>query len=924
MNDDLLAIFHEEAQNHLDALNMGLMSLEIAEPDQQPILLKKLNRTAHTLRGAARSVGYERIYRISESLEQIFAAMQHDHLSFAADVTDVIYDGLDLIANDLNKTPVDAVVADVVVTALAALVEKSTLLETDEVYHHDQDSKEIPILPEDLSQLSQELLQQSPPEDASDNLIGIFWTEVNEHLKRLNDGMLQIEMAENAIDPDWLKEMNRVAHSMKGAARVVGFGLIEAISHYLEEALGAVQEERLRLTPRVADVIYDGLDLIQNLVDGNPNDEEIVAKVLLRLERLVEGRRQDVVLSPTSKVPDATITPTVPIPPALMTSTVETGGVAPTVLMRSTEDTLRVAVTKLDQLMADTSELLIAHMQGEAHSERLVTLQKDHARWQREWRSARTAYIRLVRRMESWDSALSADMITLFRFLESNQRYLANANRELNQLVQIYQQDSVHLGNLTDQLQDDVANLRMMSFDTIIGGFQRMVRDLARDLEKQVHLEIIGTGVEIDKTVLDMLKDPLMHLLRNAVDHGLELPKMRQRVGKSPTGRITLQVEQRGSEIMIRVRDDGHGLDLQVIRQRAVERGVLQTSEVEAITDEEARMLIFQSGFTTSKKVTALSGRGLGMDIVRTRVESLRGQVNVHSESGIGTTVTITVPLSLTRLRVIMLSVGGEQYAIPASMVKRMEIVPRDAIYTAEGQAMVTLNGQPAPLVALANLIGVVETSMKNSQLQVMALQSNERMIAFSVDALYREEELVLKALGHELMNVPLVAGAAILGAGNVIMVLDANELVRQASAPRITQQKRTPEPPPRPKSPQRQPRILVVDDSITTRTLEKNILETVGYEVHVAINGAEAWQRLPEIVPDVVITDVEMPLMTGFELTQRIKNGVDTRHIPVILLTSLNKPEQRAQGLQVGADAYLVKSRFDQGELLGVVRSLL
>lgn len=793
------------------------------------------------------------------------------------------------------------------------------------------------------------------------DLLSIFRDEVSEYIAALNDGLMKVEMIEGEEQYTLLREMNRFAHSMKGAARAVGLTLIETTSHYMEDIFHSALEQGLHISPDIADTIYDGLDLIQNVMDGKENNEEVVSEVLANLEVVVvqgaislddedeevtppvkhngdkristtDSREIPIVQTkrdtkpvPITELPDPDKDPTketmrvraTPEPP-------EEVDVLPTMVMRPAEETIRVAVSKLDHLMAETSELVVARMQGADRYERADELRETLSDWQREWRSVRTAYIRLVRRVQDATREAAPELRTLFKFLETNQRYLAESNRHLSQLTQLLLQDNLHLTALSDQLQDDVSLLRMMPFGTIVGAFQRMVRDLARDTHKSIHLEVSGHHVEVDKTVLDALKDPLLHLLRNAVDHGIEKPADREKIGKAPTGRIEVTIEQRGSEIIICVIDDGHGMDSKTIRRKAIAKGVIDEASAANLSDEEARLLIFHSGFSTMDEVTALSGRGLGMDIVRERVESLRGRVSVQSELGVGTTVTLNVPVSLTRIRCILLQLGDEQYAVPSIMISRMETFRRDTVYTTEGRSFINIKNHPLPLVTLADILDAPSQTDDDSEwVNVVVLQAADRSAAFEVDALSSELELVLKPLGPELVNTPYIAGASLLGSGEVVIVLDANDLVRKASGA-ILPRRRTQFIQTTTTAAVQALRVLVVDDSITTRTLEKNILETAGFDVYVAIDGLEAWSLLADVEIDVVISDVEMPNMNGLELTQKIKGNSQTRHLPVVLLTSLAKPEQREAGLRAGADAYLVKSRFDQGELLETIQSVL
>jgi two-component system chemotaxis sensor kinase CheA len=603
-------------------------------------------------------------------------------------------------------------------------------------------------------------------------------------------------------------------------------------------------------------------------------------------------------------------------------SSVQTSDInASTMVVRPMEETVRVTVGKLDRLMAEVSEMFVARMHGEEQARAIRELRRMHTRWQREWRSVRTAYIRLVRRLQDSEQEMSSELPILFRFLEFNQRSLLEANRHLAQVAHTIAQDNMRLATLADQLQDDIGGMRLIPFESIVGGFQRMVRDLARDTGKRITLDIEGATVEIDKAVLDSLKDPLMHVLRNAIDHAIETPEERQQVGKSPTGRIDIIVEQRGSEIVIHVADDGRGIDANKVRKSIVKNKLLTASEAANLNDDEVRSYIFYSGLSTSEKVTSISGRGLGMDIVRDRVESLRGRVSVQSDVGKGTMITLSVPVSLTRIRCILLRVGDQQFAVPSAMVMRMDKLPRDDIFTTEGRDMLMISERPIPVTTMGSILDIPSTGGLEDKISFVALQAADRVIAFEVDELFSEQELVLKPLGPELARARFVSGASLLGNGEVIIVLDANDLVRRASGAALPRRRAVAaEIVPT----ARRLRALVVDDSITTRTLEKNILETAGFDVSVAMDGVEAWSMLPQNDFDVIISDVEMPTMNGLELTLRIKSSVQFQGIPVILLTSLGKPEQREAGLRAGADAYLIKSRFDQGELLQTIQSVI
>ncbi|HRL11419.1 MAG TPA: chemotaxis protein CheA, partial [Aggregatilineales bacterium] len=654
------------------------------------------------------------------------------------------------------------------------------------------------------------------------DLLSIFRGEVEEYLEALNTMLLQIEMLKDG-DPNYraaLVEMNRIAHSMKGAARAVGIGSIESLAHYMEEIFGAALKQHLQLTPIVCDALYDSLDMIQMVMAGDDPDEAVFSDTVSGLEQIVastllqDAARDNGAHEPETKTDEtlptvtvghtdehAPILPELPELPHIDDVPVAPIGVTPstppdasalrpqsdealtraaaldsqTIAMRPIEETVRITVSKLDRLMGEATELIVARMRGEERQRDLLELRRSLTRWQREWRSVRSAYIRLVRRLQERQIE-SGELPILFKFLESNQRYLQETNRALLQLAQAVAQDNLHLTTLSDQLQEDIDGMRLVPFDSTAALFQRVVRDLARDIDKVVQFDISGAHVEIDKTVLDALKDPLMHLLRNAVDHGIEPAEVRVQSGKAGYGRVTLAVEQRGSEIVIRVSDDGRGVDPAKVRRAIVRAHLLSQAEADALSDDEARFYVFQAGLSTNEAVTTISGRGYGMDIVRERVEGLRGRVNIESQVGVGTTVTLNVPVSLTRIRCILLELGEAWYAIPSAVVGRMLTLSRESVFTAEGRDMVVIGGQPVPLVALSTVLRVPGSASDDDRVHVLLLHSGSKSIAFEVDELLSEQELVLKPLGRELARAPLIAGAALLGTGSVVIVLDAND----------------------------------------------------------------------------------------------------------------------------------------------------
>jgi two-component system chemotaxis sensor kinase CheA len=757
------------------------------------------------------------------------------------------------------------------------------------------------------------------------DLLNIFWVEVTDHLRTLNSGLLTIEAQTAHDDAELLRELNRAAHSLKGAARAVGMSLIERLAHALEDLFELAMQRRLVLSSDRCDLIYDALDCIQNTMDGQETPTDTLAQVFTRLEQVALAPSLPTAQPPPSVVIRASAPESNPVPTVSHAMTVPPVPEEGTAVTRPTDEHVRVSATRLDRLMGEVSELLVTRMHGEERLHDIQRLQHMNQRWQREWRSVRAAYIRLARWVQNRPQDAPEEIRELFQFLETNQRYMLEESRELNRLRRELDQFHTQLGLLTDQVQEDVSGMRLVPFETVTPVFQRLTRDLARDTGKQVQLDVIGAALEMDKTVLDTLTEPLMHLIRNAVDHGIESVEERARSGKPPAGRIRLILEQRGKEIVITLADDGHGLNAERIARAARRSGVIgNTQEAAALSVDDLNNLIFLPGLSTRDSVSSLSGRGMGMDIVRARVENLRGRVGVQSVPGKGSTFTLRIPSSLTRLSCVVLRAGDQDFAVPSASVARMLTLPRSDVFTAEGRPFFLFNGHPIPVISLADLLGIpAGTPADADTLPLLVLAAEEDAVAFEVEALFSEEELVLKPLGSEIANTPFLSGAALLGGGDILIVLDPNELIRESDSPLHPVLHSAP-PPPVPEPQARRLRVLVVDDSITTRTLEKHILERAGFDVLIAVDGEQGWERLADTAVDLVISDVEMPRLTGLELTQRIRSSPKFAQLPIVLLTSLDKPDQRESGLKAGADAYLVKSHFNQEELLHVIEAVL
>jgi two-component system chemotaxis sensor kinase CheA len=467
-----------------------------------------------------------------------------------------------------------------------------------------------------------------------------------------------------------------------------------------------------------------------------------------------------------------------------------------------------------------------------------------------------------------------------------------------------------------NELQELALHARMIPVMSLAPRLRRAVRDLARETGKEVRFETRGEDAEIDRGVLERLADPLLHLVRNAVDHGVESPDERRRNGKPAEGTVRLHAMQLGSEVVIAVSDDGRGIDVTRVRETA---GRTDRSAIE-MDDEAALYLIFRSGLTTATKVTGVSGRGVGLDAVRASLNAVRGRIEVRSDPGMGTEFRIAVPITMATLRCLVINAGGQAFAIPLHSVRA--VLPPQGSAMVGGRAMTMLDGRPVPISSLASVLG----TGNGSEGPAVVVAGLTRSHAFTVDELIDQRDVVVKGLGELLPRMPAVAGAGVQPDGSILLVLEAAGLIERAR--RMDSGDRSHEAASggghEEIVPQRAASILVVDDALTVRELQRSIFENAGYRVRVAVNGEEALTEISHERPDLVLTDVQMPRMDGFELTEAIRKQASLASLPVIILTSRGSDEDRRRGLECGADGYIVKSGFDQSALLSAVERLL
>ncbi|MEW5822695.1 MAG: Hpt domain-containing protein [Cyanobacteriota bacterium] len=597
--------------------------------------------------------------------------------------------------------------------------------------------------------------------------------------------------------------------------------------------------------------------------------------------------------------------------------------------------TLRVDTRKLDQLVAQVGELIIAKIKAKERLNEIENLLNFVEEWQRDW--AKTKYAIKATDKKQLKAAFMAEGTSIYTpgkdmhdIIRQNSDRIANFTNQLNMLYRNIQEDDTRLTLIIGELEDKIKNVRLLPLATIFNMYPRMVRDFSRQNNKDIELEIRGSETTVDKKIIEEIKSPLMHILRNAMDHGIEEAERRLKSGKSSIGKIVLAASHLENSVLIEIIDDGRGIDIESIKSKVLEKELLTPSELAVMTENQIMNIIFWPGFSTSKEVTDISGRGVGMDVVHTKITQLNGKVKVHSDLGKGCKVSIQLPVTMATIQVFLVRIQNQTYAIPASAIKTAVLVKPEDIFYKEGRQTVLVGGIPVFLSDLAELLEIrsdqhvkeEEKDIKKEKITVLVMQSEDNNIGFIVDGLLGDQEILHKNLEPPLIRVRNVAGVTTLGSGEVCLILNVGDLTKTAQmnygmALRSAYKKKS-------QTDSQKKDILVVDDSVTTRILERNILRAAGYNVTVAVNGLDALTKLATQSFDLIVSDVEMPDITGYELTSRIKKDDMLSNIPVVLVTSLASEVDRQKGMSSGASAYITKGGFNQEELLGTIRRLL
>ena len=755
-----------------------------------------------------------------------------------------------------------------------------------------------------------------------------FLIEAFELIEQIDHDLVELES--NPEDLELLNRIFRVAHTVKGSSSFLNFDVLTELTHHMEDVLNKARKGELKITPDIMDVVLESVDMMKGLLESirdNGSDSAAgidIKNICVRLTQISEGEAPSAAAeAPAAPSPEPVkepepVTPAVEAAPEvsdaelskLSDSEVE-AEIERLLKVRKAEDQARRAskgiAPKSPEEIAPATSAAPAPAARPAPSRERDTDKKVPAASSSS-AVAQEQTIRVeVKRLDHLMNLIGELVLGKNRLLkiydDVEERYEGEKFlEELNQVVS-------SLSLVTTDIQLAVMKTRMLPIAKVFNKFPRMIRDLSRDLGKQIDLEISGEETELDKSIVEEIGDPLVHIIRNSCDHGIEDPETRKAMGKPEKGLVQLKAYNEGNHIVVEIVDDGKGLDADMLKSKSIEKGIITEREADAMSEKEAFGLIFRPGFSTAAKVTNVSGRGVGMDVVKTNIEKLNGIIDIESEVGKGTVMKLKIPLTLAIIQSLLVGTQEEFYAIPLASVLETVRVPIDDIYTIDGKNVLRLRDEVLSLVRLSDVFGVEKVFDGGDHTYVVIIGVAEAKLGIIVDTLVGQEEIVIKSMGDYLQNIPGIAGATIRGDGRVTLIIDVGAMMEMAKDIKVDIRAEI-EDSTKAKEKPSDYKVLIVDDSKMDRTIMQKALEPTGVTIIEATNGVEALNVIKsgEHSFDAILIDIEMPRMDGYTLAGEIRKYSKYRNLPLIAVTSRTSKTDRLRGVEVGMTEYITK----------------
>lgn len=933
----LLALFRTEVAHHTIGLAEGLAVLK-----QNPNAVEQLEimiAEIHAIWGGARIVELKSIVNLAQVMKDSLQALQRHKTSLSSTQLESLTPVISWL-QQLVAIPVAEIITWVqqhqeeiegLIVTLSSLVTKTaTELVTSAATVEQSNNSVAPC----HSVASSTEMTDSTNVITDPTLWELFLTEVKAHTVILNEGLLALEMNPQATEQ--LAALMRSAHSIKGAARVVGLEMVIKLAHLLEDCFVAAQQGKILLVSEHIDILLHSVDMLTTIApivkSGNYQQLTQLHHETETLTAALNSILNGAIVLPTAPSPvspPTELSPPTPLSPVLTTTPAAVEPISPSPLtnhdhtefnslavkkksLADANRTVKVTAIKIERLMGLAGEIVVSTRWLSPFADSILALKKSHIE---------LAHI-LEQLQEIWEQRAVNEQ-NCFPWIKKAQAKTKECKlflaEKLNQLDVFISHTTTH----SDHLYHEMIGVRMRPFADGIQGYPRMVRDLARELGKKVHFEVRGKATEVDQDIQEKLEAPLNHLLRNALDHGIELPQERLAAGKAETGYLRLEIGHRSGMLMITVADDGRGIDLEQLRHKVAHQKLASEEMIHQLTEAELMNFLFLPGFSTLEQVTEISGRGVGLDVVHNMVHEVGGVVRAVSTPGKGTSFHLELPITLSVVRTFLVAIADEPFAFPLARIERCLKLPKTEIERVEDRQYFRFGSTNIALVDIHDVLDKTPATNQQDELAVVVISDRLNAYGLVVDKFLGECDLVVRPLDPRLGKVANISAAAIMLDGSPVLIFDVDDLVRSIDNLLIGKRLRKVDEFSEP-SPSERKRILVVDDSITVREMERKILENQGYEVEVAVDGIEGWNAIRIEHFDLLVSDVDMPRMNGIDLINHVRRHAELKSLPIIIISYKDSKEHRLQGLEAGANYYLTKSSFEDNSFIEAIVDLI
>ncbi len=929
--DELQQIFLDEAREYLEKLNTDLLELDKFAGTVQPELVNRVLRGAHTLKGSAAMVNLHNIRDLAHKMEDCLQVVRDNNLKVPRPLLDVCFKSLDamgIMVENFRRVGEDRFTKAQPLMDLFIAYTKQL-----------QETGEIKAVSPTVVTPAAEVAEAETDFQLSE-IQQAFLEEANEYLDKLNADMLELDKLAGTVQPELVNRILRGAHTLKGSAAMTNLKNISELAHKMEDCLQVVRNNNLKVPPPLLDILFKSLDAISVMLKkfrSTGKDEFDVSRYVSILKEYMTQLRQ----TGEIKTPLSLDTPPTPAAPTLKTFAEEYARVD----IRSLNNLINMSAelvisrNRLINELASVTRIINKFMKERNHLAQvnkkiLTTIQKNAG----ERADVHAGFSDILKEFSETEFDRFSDLDIISRDVRSAMLNLDETINELRNLSSVLSQNVTKVSSIANDLNREIVGMRMVPMRQMYTRFQRSFRDIAKAEGKEINLITEGEDTKMDKSVMEEIVEPVLHMVRNAIGHGIETPDVRIAHGKPPVGNLYLRAYQKGSRIILEIEDDGAGIPIQKVKAKAVRQGLLSQEEADAMPANKVTELIFLPGFSTAEKITSLSGRGIGMDIVKNTIHQLKGTVTVETREGQGTKFIISLPITLAISQALLVSASNHIYAIPLELVLETLSVSSDYLMTDEdGNKTISIRGEEYEFRYLNELLGYSTEPLEYKTMHsVVVIGLDERKVAVAVEKLIGKEEIVVKSLGRHLRNVPGVIGATILGDGQVVIILDIEYLLRPIGErgeevriqalpapaaepediqPTITKRKRK----------GAKITVLHADDSPSVRKYVQSVLKGANMEVISADDGLNALNRLtqPNANIDIIVSDLEMPRMNGFEFVTEVRKMEGYKDIPFIIVTARAGDKHRRTGLELGANAFLNKP-FDPSQLIETIENYI